>query len=140
MFRRRRMLLWLLGLLGLVILWVIINVVQALQANNWLQPRITQADVRGQIQHGLPMGSTEQQTIAFLHKIGAQTETSSHSNRGVISTDGFEQKDPNGRMLGAAFPNAYPGLIGSGGIYMKFGFDAKGHLTRYDMRDVYTSL
>jgi len=83
---------------------------------------------------------TEQQTIAFLHKNGAQTETSSHSNRGVISTDGFEQKDPNGRTLGAAFPNAYPGLIGSGGIYMKFGFDAKGHLTRYDMRDVYTSL
>jgi len=59
MFRRRRMLLWVLGLLGLVILWVIINVVQALQANNWLQPRITQADVRRQIQHGLPMGSTE---------------------------------------------------------------------------------
>ncbi len=137
MIRRKRIIL---GVIGLVILWVVINVVQALQANNWLQPRVTQADVRQQIQHGLPMGSTERQTIDFLHKIGAQTDTSSYSNRGVISTDEFEHKDPNGRTLTAGFPNAYPGLIGSGGIYMKFGFNAKGHLTRYDLRDVYTSL
>jgi len=104
---------------------------------------ITQASLKRQIRKGLRFGangSTEAETITFLRKIGVQTETSSYSNRGVVSTDGFEPADPNGRTLGAAVPDIYHGFLTTGGIYMKFGFNAKGRLTRYDMRDVYTGL
>ncbi len=107
------------------------------------RPQITQASLKRQITKGLHFGtngSTEAETITFLRKIGVQTETSSYSNRGVVSTDGFEPADPNGRTLGAAIPDIYHGFLTTGGIYMKFGFNAKGRLTRYDMRDVYTGL
>jgi len=107
------------------------------------RPPITQAYIKRQIRKGLRIGargSTEAETIAFLHKIGVQTDTSSYRNRGVTSTDGFEEQDPDGRTLTAAVPDVYHGFLISGGIYMKFGFNAKGRLTRYDMRDVYTGL
>lgn len=86
------------------------------------------------------MGSTVQQTIAFL---GARGWVDPHnvgfySNKGVTSSDGFEQKDPNGYTLLASIPDAYPGLIVSGGNYMQFGFNAKRRLTRYQLRDVFT--
>ncbi len=107
------------------------------------RPPITQASLKQQISTGLRIGargSTEAGTIAFLRKIGVQTDTASYPNRGASSTDGFEEQDPNGRTLTAAVPDIYHGFLTSGGIYMKFGFNAQGHLTRYDMRDVYTGL
>jgi hypothetical protein len=119
---------------------LLLLIVAVLQSVHWYQPRITQAEVKRQIQKGLPMGSTIAQTIAFL---GARGWIDPHNvglypNRGNGSSDGFEQKDPRGSTLTASIPDAYPGVIVSGGIYMKFGFDAKGRLTRYQLRDVYT--
>jgi hypothetical protein len=132
---RRRTLM--LGGIGAVVLLLIIA---ALRSVNWFQPRITQAEVRRQIETGLPMGSTITQTIAFLgargwvdpHTVGT------HPNLGISSSDGFEQEDPQGSTLYAAIRDAYPGFIVSGGIYMQFGFNARGRLTRYQLRDVYT--
>ena len=77
--------------------------VRFMQQNNWYQPRITQAQVRQEIRRGLPMGSTVPRTIAFLKGIGAETDTSTYPNRSAQSTDGFEQQDPSGSMLTAAF-------------------------------------
>lgn len=133
--RRRRVL----GGIAVVLLLMLFAILQSV---NWFQPRITQAEVKHQIQQGLPMGSTVAQTIAFL---GARGWIDPHNvgmypNRGNGSSDGFEQKDPRGSTLLASIPDAYPGFLVSGGIYMKFGFNAKGHLTRYQLRDVYTGL
>ncbi len=121
---------------------VAIGVVSYLQSENWFQARISQAEVRRQIEQGLPMGATVQQTIAFLgargwvdpHNVGL------YANQGASSSDGFEAKDPAGQTLLASIPNAYPGFLVSGGIYMKFGFNAKGRLTRYTLRDTFTGL
>lgn len=126
-------------LLGLGVAFLLL-IIAVLQSVNWFQPRITQAEVRQQIEQGLPMGSTVEQTIAFLaargwidpHNVGF------YANRGNGSSDGFEQKDPSGYTLLASIPDAYPGLIVSGGIFMKFGFNPKRRLTRYQLRDVYT--
>lgn len=135
MTRRRRL------VITVVIVGVIaVYFVRFMQQNNWYQPRITQAQVRQEIRRGLPMGSTVPRTIAFLKGIGAETDTSTYPNHSAQSTDGFEQQDPSGSTLTAAFPNAYPGILVSGGIYMKYGFNAKGRLTRYDLRDIYTGL
>ncbi len=124
------------------VIWVAASFVSSMQQNNWYQPRITQARVRQEIRRGLPMGSTVAQTIAFLaargwidpHNVGM------YRNRNSFSSDGFEQKDPSGSTLLASIPDAYPGLFSSGGIYMKFGFNDRGHLTRYELQDVYTGL
>lgn len=117
-------------------------IVLVLQSVNWLQPRITQAEVKRQIRQGLPMGSTIPQTVAFLSARGwvDPHDVSIYPNRGKVSSDGFEQKDPSGFTLLASIPDAYPRLIVSGGIYMKFGFNAKRRLTRYQLNDVYTGL
>ncbi len=119
---------------------VVVLVIVALRSANWFSPRISQAEVRHQIQTGLPMGSTIAQTIAFLRARGwvSPHNVGVYSNAGLSSSDGFEQKDPEGSTLLAAIPDAYPGFIVSGGIYMQFGFDIKGHLTRYQLRDEYT--
>ncbi len=117
-----------------------VGLVLFLQDNNWFQPRITQAQVRQAIHDSLPMGSTVSQTVAFLTAMGAETSGTPYANRGASSSDGFEQRDPSGSTLAASFPYAYPGIFVSGGIYMKFGFNAKGRLTRYALRDMYTGL
>jgi hypothetical protein len=132
---RRRILL--LGSIGAVILLLIIA---ALQWVNWFQPRITQAEVRRQIQTGLPMGSTIAQTITFLGARGWADphNVRTYSNQGIRSSDGSEQEDPQGSTLYAAILDAYPGFIVSGGIYLKFGINARGLLTRYRLRDTYT--
>jgi hypothetical protein len=114
-----------------------------LQSENWFQPRVTQAAVRRQIKQGLALGSTVQQTIAFLGRRGwvdpknIGTYANSPDN---YSSDGFEQKDPVGWTLLASIPDAYPGFLVSGGIFMKFGFNAQRRLTRYQLRDVYTGM
>lgn len=128
-----------LAAIGVVILLLI---VAALQSVNWYQPRVTQAQVRQWIKSGLPMRSTIPQTVAFLHLHGVSPGNISSAipNRTSGSSDGFEQKDPSGQTLYASLPDAYPGFIVSGGIYMKFGFNAKGRLTRYQLRDIYTGL
>ncbi len=86
------------------------------------------------------MGSTKAQAIAFLGSHGwiDPKNVGYYPNRGNYSSDGFEQKDPSGSTLLASVPDAYPGFIVSGGIYMKFGFSAQGRLTRYQLRDIYT--
>jgi len=139
MSRRRRIVL---GLIGLVALLILVIVVQTLQENNWLQPRITQAEVRRQITRGLPMGSTLGETVRFLSARGwvDPTNLGMYANQGNDSSDGFEQKDPTGKTVLASIDNAYPGFLVSGGIYMKFGFNARGRLTHYQLRDVYTGL
>ncbi len=139
MSRRRRIVL---GAIGLVVLLILLVVARTLQENNWYQPRITQAEVRRQITQGLPMGSTLADTIKFLGARGwvDPKNLGVYSNRGNDSSDGFEQKDLTGKTLLASIDNAYPGFLVSGGIYMKFGFNAKGRLTRYELRDVYTGL
>jgi len=88
------------------------------------------------------MGSTLADTIKFLGARGwvDPKNLGVYSNRGNDSSDGFEQKDLTGKTLLASIDNAYPGFLVSGGIYMKFGFNAKGRLTRYELRDVYTGL
>lgn len=117
-----------------------IGIVSYLESENWFQPRATQKDVRRQIKDGLPMGSTVQQTIAFLAARGwvDPKNVFLYPNLGNGSSDGFEQQDPHGKTLTAAITDAYPGLIISGGIYMKFGFNDKGRLTRYRVDDKYT--
>jgi hypothetical protein len=119
---------------------VLLLIIATLWSVNWFQPRIAQAEVRRQIEAGLPMGSTIAQTIAFIgaRGWGAPHDIGMYSNRGVSSSDGFEQEDPQGSTLTAAIRDAYPGFIVSGGIFMKFGFNARGRLTRYQLRDVYT--
>ncbi len=109
-----------------------------LQSMNWFQARETSAHIKRLIKQELPLGSTVEQTIAFLHKHNIQTDGSPVNNRG--SSDDFEAQDQGGRTLYAAIPTAYPGVLTSGGIFMKFGFNAKGHLTRYSIKDVYTGL
>jgi len=98
--------------------------------------------VRRQIEQGLPLGSTVQQTVAFLGARGwiDPKNVGIYPNRGNDSSDGFEQKDPRGFTLLAAIPEAYPGFLVSGGIFMKFGFNAQRHLTRYQLRDIYTGM
>jgi hypothetical protein len=130
---RRRIRVIIVGLLA-------VGFVLFLQDNNWFQPRITQAQVRQAIHDNLPMGSTVAQTVALMTTMGAETSTSAYANRGASSSDGFEQRDPNGSTLTASFPYAYPGILTTGGIYMKFGFNAKGRLTRYALHDAYTGL
>ncbi len=122
---------------GLVVLVLIIA---ALLQMYWFRPRITQAEVRRQIQMGLPMGSTVKQTIEFLSMHGwvAPHNVGIYAKRDSRSSDGFEQKDPEGSTLLATIQNAYPGFLVSGSILMEFDFDARGRLARYQLRDVYT--
>ena len=132
--RRRRRVLIVAGLVVLVL------IIAALLQMYWFRPRITQAEVRQQIQTGLPMGSTVEQTVAFLsvrgwvdpHNVGI------YANRDSHSSDGFEQTDPEGSTLMATIQNAYPGFPVSGSILMEFGFNARGQLARYQLHDVYT--
>lgn len=109
---------------------------------NWFQPRTTQADVRHSIETHLPLGSTVEQTVAFLYGQGwiDRRDAAPRPNRGANSSDGFEQQDPDGSTLRAAIPDAYPGFLIYGGIYMQFGFDAHGAMTRYQIEDIYTGL
>jgi hypothetical protein len=127
-------------ILGGIAAIVLLLIIAALRSANWFQPRMTQAEVRRQIEAGLPMGSTIAQVIAFLgtRGWGDPHDVGVHPNLGVSSSHGFEQEDPQGSTLTAAIRGAYPGFIVSGGIYMKFGFNARGRLTRYQLRDVYT--
>jgi len=124
-------------LLGFAALFVVVTF-SYLQSMNWFQARETSAHVKHLIKQELPLGATVEQTIAFLHKHSIQTDESLVNNRG--SSDDFEAQDQGGRTLYAAIPTAYPGLLTSGGIFMKFGFNAKGRLTRYSIKDVYTGL
>jgi len=140
MSRRRRLVL---GATGLVVILILSDVVQTLRENNWYRPRVTQSQVRGWIKQGLPMGSTPTQTIAFLREHGLSPDNIDIARRNTpnsYSSDGFEQQDPRGSTLTASLPDAYPGFLVSGGIFMKFGFDAHGRLTRYSLRDVYTGM
>ena len=131
--RRRRV------LIGACLI-VLLLIIAALLQMYWFRPRITQAEVRQQIQMGLPMGSTVKQTIEFLsvrgwvdpHNVGI------YANRDNHSSDGFEQTDPEGSTLLATIQNAYPGFLVSGSILMEFGFNAREQLTRYELHDVYT--
>lgn len=109
-----------------------------LWSENWFQPRTTQAEVRGLIETQLPLGSTVEQANAFLDGQGWLEHSGPHPNQGASSSDGFEQQDPDGSTLLASIPDAYPGFIVSGGISLKFGFDAHGALTRYQLEDAYT--
>ncbi len=102
-----------------------------------LQPKQTSAQMKRLIEEHLPLGSTVQQTVAFLHANHVQTDIAI-PNRG--GTEDIERADPQGSTLRAAIPDAYPGIFVSGGIFMKFGFNAQGRLARYDVRDVYTGL
>ncbi len=125
--RRRKRVLIAAGLVVLVL------IIAALLQMYWFRPRITQAEVRRQIQTGLPMGSTVKQTVAFLsargwvdpHNVGI------YANRDNHSSAGFEQKDPEGSPLLATIQNAYPGFLVSGSILMEFDFNAEGQLTHY---------
>ncbi len=88
------------------------------------------------------MGSSAAQTIAFLHAHGLSPSNIdiARPNINAYKSDTFEYQDLQGSTLTAAIPDAYPGILVSGGIYMKFGFNAKGRLTRYDLRDIYTGM
>ncbi len=121
-------------------LMVLLLIVGALVQMYLFRPRITQAEVKQQIQTSLPLGATIEQTVTFLRAYGwiDPHNVGIYFNRGKSSSDGFEQKDVEGSTLLAAIPDAYPGFPVSGGIFMKFGFDASGHLTRYELRDIYT--
>jgi hypothetical protein len=112
----------------------------AVVAMEWSRPRTTSVAVRQAIEADLPMGSSAGQTVAFLVArawLGSGDATP-YPNQGVTSSDGFEQEDPEGSTLLANVPDAFPGGIVRGGIYMKFGFDADGRLTRYRVTDIYT--
>lgn len=119
---------------------ILLLIIIALQSVNWFQPRITQAEVRHQIETGLPGGSTIARTIVFLSARGwiDPHGVRAYPNLDVSSSDGFQQEDPQGSTLYAAIRDAYPGFIVNGGIFMQFGFNAQGRLTRYQLCDAYT--
>ncbi len=125
-----------LGLVG-VISVVAVGALSYQQLVHRLQPKKTSAQMTRLIEEHLPLGSTVQQTVAFLHANHVQTDIAI-PNRG--GAEDIERADPQGSTLRAAIPDAYPGIFVSGGIFMEFGFNAQGRLARYDVRDLYTGL
>ena len=121
-----------------VISVVAVGALSYVQVFHRLQPKQTSAQIRRLIEEHLPLGSTVQQTVAFLHANHVPEIDVAYPNRG--GTEDIERADPRGSTLRAAIPDAYPGIFVSGGIFMKFGFNAQGRLARYDIRDLYTGL
>jgi len=133
--RRMKLLLSVMGAAGVVALgaWSFIQVVQG------QVPTQTPGQMRHLIEEHLPLGSTVQQTIAFLHAHHVGTDVSDlHSNRG--STDDFEDADPQGSTLYASIPDAYQSILINSGIFMKFGFNTQGRLARYEVKSISTGL
>lgn len=134
-----------LGITVVIIGVIAISFVRFMQDHNWYQPRITQAQVRQEIKRSLPMGSTMSQASEFLDARGwaDAKHPSVYTNRSAISggaPSDYEKAHPDETALLASIDNAYPGIIFSGGIYMKFYFNAAGHLVHYELQDVYTGL
>jgi hypothetical protein len=140
MTQRKGVVLW---VSGLVVLWPLITVVHAVQEQNWFQPRVTRAQVTGEIARALPRGTTVPRVVAFLGSRGwlNPREVETYTVRSVIDSLGgskFEKQHPDSTALFTSIPNAYPGLVVSGSIDMTFYFDGKGHLMHYELRDAYS--
>jgi len=131
--RRVGLLLSVAGVVGVVA----VGALSYVQVFHRLQPKQTSAQMRRLIEEHLPLGSTVQQTVAFLHANHVQTDIA-RPNRG--GTEDIERADPQGSTMRAAIPDAYPGLFVSGGIFMEFGFNAQGRLARYEVKDGYTGM
>jgi len=126
-----------LGLVG-VISVVAVGALSYQQLVHRLQPKQTSAQMKRLIEKHLPLESTEQQTVAFLRANHVSEISAVYRNR--RGTTVIEPGDPQGFTLRAAIPDAYPGIFVSGGIFMKFGFNARGQLTHYEVEDVYTGM
>jgi hypothetical protein len=94
-------------------------VVVGLWPVNWFQPRTTQAAVRQAIETHLPLGSTVEQSLAFLDAQGwidcRTAVLRPNRDRDATGQVAFEQQDPAGSTLLAAIPDAYPGFLVRGG-------------------------
>lgn len=105
-----------------------------------LPPTPTAARMRHLIKKNLPLGSTVEQTIAFLqaHHV-PEFSDAVRPNRG--RSDDIGQTDPDGSTLGAAIRDTYSlFFFVSYSVLMQFGFNAQGQLTWYEVDDSATGL